>query len=160
MISLDQVKCFVVSILLLSLMTTFTFLQLMHMDVKYSRILIQPLPNHVIKNSSAKQSTVVLRRTVLHGTKSTFWLWTRLSTDVRHQPVTLLSISSAVEGRTNLLYWCLEATNLLTGLSRYQSRLPSVKSFWWVHNQKMIYIDSTLNGSELLLFDHSRTFNN
>ena len=86
-------------------MATFSFLQLMHMDVEYSRVLIKPLLYHGITTSPPRQSTAVLLETVPRSTKYTYYLFTRSSTDALHPPVTLLDtvVSDGQSGRPIVL---------------------------------------------------------
>ena len=110
----------------------------MLMDVESRSILIHPLQNHAITIRSPRQYTAVRLRAVPHSTKSTYCLCTKLSTDVRLQPVTLMSISSALANQADLLFSYLEATNLLTGFSVYHLASSSVKWYWWVHNRQNV----------------------
>ena len=110
----------------------------MHMNAESLRILLNPSPQngHGITSNPPTQSTAASLFSAPQSTKSTCCLCTKLLTQVLHPPVMLLSKLSSAQGQTDLLYSCWEATNLLTGFLIYQLALPSVKSYWWVHNSK------------------------
>ena len=71
-------------------MVTISFLQLMHMDAKSRWILLQLLPKHGTTNKSARPFTAAPLTAVQPNTRSTYWLYTKLLTDVHQQPETLL----------------------------------------------------------------------
>lgn len=106
----------------------------MHMNAESLRMLLNPSPNHGITGSQPRQSTAVTLLSAPQTTKSMYSPCTKLLTQDLHQPVMLLSKLSSVQGQTDLLYWFLEAMNLLTGFSVYHLASSSVKSYWWVHN--------------------------
>ena len=96
-------------------------------------MLVNLLPKHGITSNPPRQSTAASLLSAPRSTRSMYSPCTKLLRQVLHQPVMLLSKLSSVQGQTDLLYWCLEVTNLLTGYSVYHLASSSVKSYWWVH---------------------------
>ena len=88
-------------------------LQLIQKDARYQWMLLHPLANLNITTSPGSLPTAArLAAAAPVSMKCTYYLFTRLSTDVPRPLVTLLLTSSAVVGQTDLLYLYLQVTNL------------------------------------------------
>ena len=91
----------------------FYMFQLIQKDAKYQWMLLHPSANLNITTSSSSLPTAArLAAAAPVSMKCTYYLFTRLSTDVPRPLVTLLLTSSGVEGQTDLLYLYLQVTNL------------------------------------------------
>ena len=91
----------------------FLFPQLIQKDAKYQWMLLHPSANLNITTSPGSLPTAArLAAAAPVSMKCTYYLFTRLSTDVPRPLVTLLLTSSVVEGQTDLLYLYLQVTNL------------------------------------------------
>ena len=89
------------------------FPQLIQKDAKYQWMLLHPSANLNITTSPGSLPTAArLTAAVPVSMKCTYYLFTRLSTDVPRPLVTQLLTSSVVEGQTDLLYLYLQVTNL------------------------------------------------
>ena len=89
------------------------FPQLIQKDAKYQWMLLHPSANLNITTSPGSLPTAArLTAAAPVSMKCTYYLFTRLSTDVPRPLVTLLLTSSAVVGQTDLLYLYLQVTNL------------------------------------------------
>ena len=89
------------------------FPQLIQKDAKYQWMLLHPSANLNITISSSSLPTAArLAAAAPVSMKCTYYLFTRLSTDVPRPLVTQLLTSSVVEGQTDLLYLYLQVTNL------------------------------------------------
>ena len=87
--------------------------QLIQKDARYQWMLLHPSVNLNITTSPGSLPTAArLAAAAPVSMKCTYYLFTRLSTDVPRPLVTLLLTSSAVVGQTDLLYLYLQVTNL------------------------------------------------
>ena len=87
--------------------------QLIQRDARYQWMLLHPSANLNITTSPGSLPTAArLAAAAPVSMKCTYYLFTRLSTDVPRPLVTLLLTSSAVVGQTDLLYLYLQVTNL------------------------------------------------
>ena len=87
--------------------------QLIQKDARYQWMPLHPSVNLNITTSPGSLPTAArLAAAAPVSMKCTYYLFTRLSTDVPRPLVTLLLTSSAVVGQTDLLYLYLQVTNL------------------------------------------------